>query len=642
MQSYFSKEKMLLISRPTDQLGCCLMYSYKYFTKILMKRFKRDERILYFFLCDWRCLWCHATVHTHCRLNTQKQCPLGPARVSVVPPTALHSVQDEAWEVVRPQASSPLLVFVNSKSEKKTMPKESAEASVSTVNSHIFQVRPPEFDPEVFEFSTWFIKFENFLVLSSITNEDLRRALLIDSLGTRPFHTLVSLCLPKSPKEYTFQQLIDKLDANYGRVTFISTERFKFFSNRQAKGQSLNDFANSLKDVTKKCDFPSNFYEDALITAFLTGIHSDSIRKQLLQKDLKRFSEALEAARTIEGLLCNNDNNNHLTLETNKINRMPFPPRNKNPNNTNSSCHSCGGMHLRSNCRFKDAICNKCSTKGHIAKVCRKSTYPSRSYEQNNRVKPQAQGFRPRKTHNVFESTGKPEENLVDDFDILEINKIHALNKIHAPALKMPVYINNKLIEFEFDTGSCATIANEEVWELVGKPDLVPPSATLSSFSGHTIDLMATKASPSELFLGRQIRTTLDLVKPAINKKTEFPASRFKIGETVWVKMFKNLNTYSWEKGAILEQIATNVWKIEVNDKEVKRHSNQIKYYKGSNNGSEEEIELELPVRGSKTGSPVRNNRRSLPIALRKPKRNCGPPQRLGYQPEEEEEEEEE
>ncbi|KAL1490343.1 hypothetical protein ABEB36_013057 [Hypothenemus hampei] len=70
-------------------------------------------------LQDWRCLWCHATVHTHCRPNMQKQCPLGPARVSVVPPTALHSVQDEAWEVVRPQASSPLLVFVNSKSGNK-------------------------------------------------------------------------------------------------------------------------------------------------------------------------------------------------------------------------------------------------------------------------------------------------------------------------------------------------------------------------------------------------------------------------------------------------------------------------------------------------------------------------------------------
>ncbi|XP_057656579.1 diacylglycerol kinase eta [Diorhabda carinulata] len=67
-------------------------------------------------LQDWRCLWCRTTVHTQCRPNINRGCPLGPARVSVVPPTSLHSIQDEAWEAVRPQASSPLLVFVNSKS----------------------------------------------------------------------------------------------------------------------------------------------------------------------------------------------------------------------------------------------------------------------------------------------------------------------------------------------------------------------------------------------------------------------------------------------------------------------------------------------------------------------------------------------
>ncbi|XP_045471962.1 diacylglycerol kinase eta isoform X2 [Harmonia axyridis] len=67
-------------------------------------------------LQDWRCLWCRATVHTQCRPALPAACPLGPARVSVVPPTALHSIQDESWEGVRPLASSPLLVFVNSKS----------------------------------------------------------------------------------------------------------------------------------------------------------------------------------------------------------------------------------------------------------------------------------------------------------------------------------------------------------------------------------------------------------------------------------------------------------------------------------------------------------------------------------------------
>ncbi|XP_012278503.1 diacylglycerol kinase eta isoform X2 [Orussus abietinus] len=68
-------------------------------------------------LQDWRCLWCKATVHTACRPAISVKCPLGPAKVSVVPPIALHSIgSDEAWEAVRPTGCSPLLVFVNSKS----------------------------------------------------------------------------------------------------------------------------------------------------------------------------------------------------------------------------------------------------------------------------------------------------------------------------------------------------------------------------------------------------------------------------------------------------------------------------------------------------------------------------------------------
>ncbi|KAK7582693.1 hypothetical protein V9T40_014138 [Parthenolecanium corni] len=66
---------------------------------------------------DWRCLWCRTCVHTACRPKHSTRCPLGPNHVSVVPPTAIHSIgTDDAWEAVRPQGCSPLLVFVNSKS----------------------------------------------------------------------------------------------------------------------------------------------------------------------------------------------------------------------------------------------------------------------------------------------------------------------------------------------------------------------------------------------------------------------------------------------------------------------------------------------------------------------------------------------
>ncbi|KAF0760760.1 diacylglycerol kinase eta-like [Aphis craccivora] len=68
-------------------------------------------------LQDWRCLWCKATVHTACRPKHTIKCPLGSNRLSVVPPTAIHSVgSDDSLEAIQPHGCSPLLVFVNSKS----------------------------------------------------------------------------------------------------------------------------------------------------------------------------------------------------------------------------------------------------------------------------------------------------------------------------------------------------------------------------------------------------------------------------------------------------------------------------------------------------------------------------------------------
>ncbi|XP_064545646.1 diacylglycerol kinase eta isoform X2 [Drosophila montana] len=69
-------------------------------------------------LQDWRCLWCRDTVHVACRPQMAVACPIGPAKLSVVPPTSVHSIStDDAWDVVSPKGNfSPLLVFVNSKS----------------------------------------------------------------------------------------------------------------------------------------------------------------------------------------------------------------------------------------------------------------------------------------------------------------------------------------------------------------------------------------------------------------------------------------------------------------------------------------------------------------------------------------------
>ncbi|KAM3931683.1 diacylglycerol kinase delta isoform 2-T2 [Leptodactylus fuscus] len=69
-------------------------------------------------LQDWQCLWCKATVHASCKELLPKKCPLGQCKVSVIPPTALNSIDSDGfWKATcPPSCTSPLLVFVNSKS----------------------------------------------------------------------------------------------------------------------------------------------------------------------------------------------------------------------------------------------------------------------------------------------------------------------------------------------------------------------------------------------------------------------------------------------------------------------------------------------------------------------------------------------
>ncbi|XP_069034853.1 diacylglycerol kinase eta isoform X8 [Lepisosteus oculatus] len=69
-------------------------------------------------LQDWRCLWCKAMVHTACKDIYPRKCPLGQCKVSIIPPTALNSIDSDGfWKATcPPSCASPLLVFVNSKS----------------------------------------------------------------------------------------------------------------------------------------------------------------------------------------------------------------------------------------------------------------------------------------------------------------------------------------------------------------------------------------------------------------------------------------------------------------------------------------------------------------------------------------------
>ena len=278
-----------------------------------------------------------------------------------------------------------------------------------------------------------------------------KRNLLITALAVQPFKTLLSLCKPRKPTECTYQEIVQKLRTNYARVTFSSTERVKFFASRQESSQNLTDFANHLRDKMSVCKFPSDFYEEALITAFVGGLQNEHVRKYLMQTNLETFEQTLNAARTFESILIEGANTKGGLSDQFSVMRIQKHHKQSSNIHQKLVCLSCGSKeHHRSQCRFRNVTCHKCNKEGHIAKVCRSKA-------------------------------------CLNKFKVNTISSVSQKLNTDDYAIQIPIRLNGLQVNFEFDTGSPITIINERTWELLRKPKLHPVKCTYNSFSGHSI-----------------------------------------------------------------------------------------------------------------------------------------------------------
>ena len=289
--------------------------------------------------------------------------------------------------------------------------------------------------------------------MEGISDANKKRNTLITALGIQPFKTLISLCKPQKPTDHTYEEIIQKLRTNYARMTFPSTERIKFFASRQQSSISLMDFANSLRNEATGCAFPSDFYEQALITAFVGGLHNDQVRKHLMQHKLESFEKTINDARTFESILVQGTK---MTKGDEEFSVMRIQKTHKQTPNSHSkaTCLSCGSTdHERSKCRFKNVTCHQCKKEGHIAKVCRSRTTSSKHVDTICSV---------------------------------------SLDRNDQP-IRLRIRLDDHPIDFELDTGSPITIISKDTWIKMERPPLLPVKSTYNSFSGHTVRLKGEK-----------------------------------------------------------------------------------------------------------------------------------------------------
>jgi len=112
-----------------------------------------------------------------------------------------------------------------------------------------------------------------------------------------------------------------------------------------------------------------------------------------------------------------------------------------------------------------------------------------------------------------------------------------------------------------------------------------------------------TGLSPAQLFLGRNLRTRLDLVRPenvqtriAEKQRAEFTANfrEFHPGQTIYF-LSNNARMDKWLPGAIAKKIGDLHYEINYDGNILKRHTDQIREFQPSESRDQEEFELTEP-----------------------------------------------
>ena len=145
-----------------------------------------------------------------------------------------------------------------------------------------------------------------------------------------------------------------------------------------------------------------------------------------------------------------------------------------------------------------------------------------------------------------------------------------------------------------------------------------------------------TGKSPAELFLGRKIRSTLDLIKPDIrhfeHKFVEKIERRFNVNGKVFVRNYKSKE--KWVPGIVVGKIGSYLYDVSVGDIIIRRHIDQIIRNCTKQTSSPvvddyisydfEYYDYEDPEPRPYVGIPRRRIRDSYPVRIRKPVNRYG------------------
>ena len=364
----------------------------------------------------------------------------------------------------------------------------------------------PTFNMEKESWSSYTERMDFYFEAHEIDSPEKKRSLLLSACGTEAYETLKNLVRPASLKDKSYTDLVAAMDAHLNPKSSKLKYRYELFTARRKPGESINAFVTRLQSLSQHCAYKDEIVAEMLRDAFVFGVNDVQIQRQLFrEKDDFTLQSAIDTATVID-LSAKDASALHVN------NKAAQPILNVTPDKSHSnksvkdvSCYRCGGPHLATQCRFRDAVCRACGKKGHLAKVCRSSKPRTKPPSKRPEKKPAP-------THMIQDS---PQPPSVSECSPSQDNAYTLFTvRSHTKPITVPVKINDKQTWMELDTGASLSIIGESTYRsLFGESHQLDQSdIVLKMYDGQELPVLGSVTTRVE-YEGQQKSLPLIVVQ---------------------------------------------------------------------------------------------------------------------------------
>ena len=283
-------------------------------------------------------------------------------------------------------------------------------------------------------------KVQSIDQITSAGESEIKKAsVLVKALPINVITDLQRRLKPKLLSEATYEELERLLKAQYQVKKSVVGAAVKFLNRKQAAGETIENYARAINDLACECNYKDCCRDRMLRDVFVSGLYSSTVLSGVLQEcESKTFNECIEKAKLLE----------QLTFDAQDIrprdDNMSFRIGNSNDTAVPDSyvCIRCGkkGHHYARHCYAINLKCNKCSKKGHLARVCKSPRVSSSAHidEAGNSCGEELSGNDSLSTNHNAPNTSigrrqPPHSNqMVDQQEHFNCNQLDDRNVIHS------------------------------------------------------------------------------------------------------------------------------------------------------------------------------------------------------------------